>query len=429
MTGEAREGGVPKAVVVGVGDELLFGETVNTNGSWLGQELSVLGFSVLRQAVVGDDEGTIQEAVREGVAVAELVVLTGGLGPTPDDRTRPAVTHALGYSLEEDPGLVEQLRRRFRLLGYDEIPENNRRMAQVPRGAEILPNPVGAAPGLVMESDGGETVVLLPGIPAEMRGLFLDELSPRLRTRFGGRLVPILHRTIHTTGIAESILATKIGSILPIDDGPVSIAFLPDLRGTRVRLTTQGVPEGEATRLFDEIEMRLEPALAPFRFKASTGDLSEALGSALASSGAFLAVAESCTGGLIAKRITDLPGSSRYFRGGVVAYGNEVKSRLLGVPGQMLREEGAVSRAVAEAMATGVAEKLDATAAIGITGVAGPDGGSEEKPVGTVCYAALFEDTVAVRQQRFLGNREAVRERAGQAAMALLLALAEGREP
>jgi nicotinamide-nucleotide amidase len=205
------------------------------------------------------------------------------------------------------------------------------------------------------------------------------------------------------------------------------MAFLPDLRGVRLRLTARGVSSDEATSLFETIEERLDGVLAPYRYRAESGDLAEALGRALDAAGITVAVAESCTGGLIAKRITDQPGSSRYFRGGVVAYADEVKTRHLSVSGDLLLRHGAVSRAVASAMALSVAGLMGVQAGIGVTGVAGPGGGSEEKPVGTVCYAAALEGTVAVRKQRFLGNREAVRERAAQAAMALLLALVEGR--
>ena len=415
------------AVTIGVGDELLYGQTVNTNGSWLGQELSTLGVTVLRQDVVGDAWDTIQEATEIGLRSAELVVVTGGLGPTPDDLTRPAVALQLGYTLEEDPTVLEELRARFRILGHDEVPPNNRLMAQVPKGAGVLPNPVGAAPGLVMESPEGKTVVLLPGIPAEMMGIFSQEVVPLLKSRFGERLRPTHHRLIHTTGIPESLLATEIHRVLPGERELASMAFLPDVRGVRLRLTAQGITEADANRRFDEIEKRLEGVLAPYRYRAGSGDLAEALGNALDAGGISLAVAESCTGGLIAKRITDQPGSSKYFRGGVVAYSDEIKTGHLGISRSLLQTEGAVSRSVARAMAVGVADRMGALAGIGVTGVAGPGGGSEEKPVGTVCYAACFGGTVSVRKQRFLGNRESVRERAAQASMALLLALVEGR--
>ncbi len=293
----------------------------------------------------------------------------------------------------------------------------------------VMENPVGAAPGLVLPSPGGKMVVLLPGIPAEMRGLFLEGVVPFLTKAFGTRLRPTYHRVIHTTGIPESILAQEMGRALPPDLGPVSIAYLPDLRGVRVRLTAQVSTEREANARFDDIERSIEALLESYRYWSESGDLAQALGVELVNATATLATAESCTGGLISKRITDVPGSSRYFLGGVVAYSDEAKVRHLGVARDLIEKDGAVSRAVAQAMALGVAERFGATVGIGITGVAGPGGGSEEKPPGTVWYAAAIDGRVSVRGERFLGDRDAVRERAAQAAMAFVLARLEGSKP
>jgi len=372
---------------------------------------------------------SIQGAVRVGLQVGDLVLVTGGLGPTPDDLTRTAVAALVGAPLVEDAALVEQLRARFRARGYEELPPNNRRMAQVPQGSVTLPNPVGAAPGLVFQLQADKVVVLLPGIPAEMRGIFSGGVVPFLTKVFGTRLRATYHRVIYTTGIPESLLAGEMEGLLPSDLAPVSLAYLPDLRGVRVRLTAQGVGEGEAEARFDDLERRFEALLRPYRYRSGSGDLAEALGNALATAGTTLATAESCTGGLISKRITDVPGASRYFLGGVVAYSDEVKIRHLGVPRGILEEDGAVSRSVAEAMARGAAERFGADGGIGVTGVAGPGGGTDEKPVGTVWYAAALHGRATARRQRFLGDRDAVRERAAQAAMALLLAGLEGGLP
>jgi nicotinamide-nucleotide amidase len=415
--------------LVAVGDELLYGQTVNTNGAWLGQELSTLGLHVARQEVVGDRREEIQGAVAKGLELGDVVILTGGLGPTPDDLTRPATAEYLGFSLREDPGLVEALRQRFRARGYPDIPPNNRRMAEVPVGGAFLPNPVGAAPGLVFPLPGEKAVVLLPGIPGEMRGIFTEGVVPYLKGLLGSRLIPVFHRFIHTTGIPESLLAREMGRLLPGDLGPVKVSYLPDSRGVKVRLTAEGIGAVEAESRFEALEGRLGDLLGPYRYRAESGDLAEALGVALMARGATLAVAESCTGGLIAKRITDQPGASRYFLGGMVAYSDSAKIRHLNVPSDLLAREGAVSKPVAEAMARGVASEFGATAGIGITGVAGPGGGSEEKPVGTVWYSASLEGAVSARLERFLGDRALVRERAGQAAMALLLGILEGRTP
>jgi len=428
---------LPTAVVVGVGDELLFGQTVDTNGAWLAQELSKLGFRVLRRWAVADRREEIQETVSQGLALADLVLLTGGLGPTPDDLTRPAVAELLDAPLEEDPALVAMLEERSRARGDDSLPTNNRLMAMVPKGAQLLENPRGAAPGLVLGGvkgwrTGGKEgglVILLPGPPREVEGIYNLSLSPFLKDAFGDRLAPVYHRMVFTTGIPESVLSLKMAPLLPEELGPVSIAFLPDLRGVRIRFTALGVDEAEARRWFDLLEESLRVLLEPFRFESPSGDLAEAVGLSLLSVGATLAVAESCTGGLVAKRITDYPGSSRYFLGGVIAYDNAVKVGQLGISQELLDVEGAVSQGVAEGMATGVARLFGAQAGIGVTGVAGPGGGTEEKPVGTVWYAASLGGRVVSRMERILGDRDSVRERGAQAALALLFNLLEGRVP
>jgi len=413
--------------VIGVGDELLLGHTVNTNGSWIANELSSLGLEVVGQEVVGDVIGAIRGAVARGLSVGDVVVMTGGLGPTPDDLTRSAVAEHFDLPLQEDPVLVEGLRARFRARGLGELLPNNRAMALVPRGATILPNPLGAAPGLVVPDPEGRMVILLPGIPGEMKGIFSREVGPHLRGLFRSRLRPLHHRMIYTTGIPESVLAQEIGALLRDDSGHVSLAFLPDLRGVRIRLTVRGLDREEAGTHLDRLESKLEGNLAPYRYWAEGGDLAEALGSTLMSVGGTLATAESCTGGLISKRITDIPGSSRYFLGGVVAYSDEVKIRDLGVSPEVLEENGSGSGPVAEGMALGVARRMGTTVGLGVTGVAGPGGGSDEKPVGTVFFGAAVEGKVRIRKERFLGDRNAVRERAAQAAMALVLGLLEGR--
>lgn len=415
----------PRAVVVGVGDELLFGQTIDTNGAWLAQELSGIGLQVIRRWVVADVREEIQEAVAQGLELGDLVLLTGGLGPTPDDLTRPAVAEVLKAPLEEDPALLAALEERSRARGYPDLPPNNRLMALIPRGARVLENPQGAAPGLILDGGDGKACILLPGPPREMMGTFAIGVPPFLRETFGSRLAPAYHRVIHTTGIPESVLARKMEPLLPPDMGPVSIAFLPELRGVRIRLTVRGGEEAEARSWFDLVEKPLKKLLEPYRFHAASGELAEALGASLLSARATLAVAESCTGGLIAKRITDHPGSSRYFLGGVIAYDNAVKVELLGVPEELLEKEGAVSESVAEAMARGVARRFGAQAGIGVTGVAGPGGGTEEKPVGTVWYAACFRDRTVARHERILGDRETVRERGAQGAMDLLFRLLE----
>ncbi len=429
MSSETHPSSPPIAAVVSVGDELLLGQTVDTNGAWLAEQLSDLGFDVARRLTVGDEESAIEEAVTRTLGFADVVVMTGGLGPTPDDLTRAVVAKVLGVSLALDTGILEGLRARFQARGFDEIPQGAEQMALVPEGGGSFPNPHGAAPGLVMEGDAGAVCVLLPGIPREMRGIFSREVGPFLEARFSGRLRPAVHRLIHTFGIPESALMVELNELLPPDPGGVSLAFLPDQVGVRLRLTCRGVEgQAEAQVRLDRIEAALAPVLSRYRFQAPSGDLAEAVGEALLKGGHTLGVAESCTGGLIAKRISDIPGSSRYFHGGVVAYANQVKEGILGVSSDLIREQGVVSEAVAEAMATGVRRALGSSVGLGVTGIAGPGGGSREKPVGTVCFAASLEERVSVRRELFLGDREAVRARASQAMLGFLLRLLDGRE-
>ena len=429
MTGGADPSQPPSAAIVCVGDELLLGETVDTNGSWLAQELSHLGLRVLRRWVVGDVPDEIREVVRDALEVAEVILVTGGLGPTPDDLTREAVAGLLGVSLDLDPELLEGLRARFRARGYAELPEDSRAMAEVPRGGTVLPNPHGAAPGLAMENRKGELCILLPGVPREVRGIFRQGVEPLLRKRYSSQLRPLVHRVIHTFGVPESVLASEMQEVLPADLSGVSLAYLPDLLGVRLRLTSREAgSEAEAEARLQRVEAFMEPVLSRYGYDAKSGELAEAVGTALLCTGDTLAVAESCTGGLISKRMTDLPGSSRYFLGGVVAYANEVKTGILGVEEELIRNDGVVGEAVAKAMARGVARELKASVGMGVTGIAGPGGGTPEKPVGTVCYAVSLGGETVARKELFLGDREAVRERAAQATLGLLLRLLEGRE-
>jgi nicotinamide-nucleotide amidase len=413
---------------VTVGDELLLGQTVDTNGAWLSAELSKLGVTVAGRWVVGDEDETIREAVSRAMRVADVVVVTGGLGPTPDDRTRPAVAHLLGADLLMDQGLLARLRERFRTRGYEVPPRGSEAMALIPRGARLLPNPVGTAPGLAMDALEGSLCVLLPGVPREMKGIFSEEVEPLLTSRYSDRLGGVVHRVIHTFGVPESVLMEELGEVLPDDLGPVSLAYLPDSVSVRLRLTARPAPGAQGPEeALARVESIMEPVLSRYRYEAKTGDLAEAVGAALRSRGEALAVAESCTGGLVSKRITDVPGSSDYFLGGVVAYENRVKVDVLGVREEFIQTRGVVSEVVAEAMATGVMREMGASVGVGVTGIAGPGGGSQEKPVGTVCYAVVGADRSEVRRETFLGDRRAIRERAAHAVLGLILQVVEGR--
>ena len=413
----SRNSGVTAGVVT-VGEELLSGETTDTNGAWLSRKLASLGVPVVRRWVVGDDTEAIQVALSAALAVADLIIVTGGLGPTRDDLTRPAVADFLGLDLRSDPQIVEDLRERFRAGGFGDLPASNLSQAEVPRGAQVLANAFGSAPGLVMEHE-GHSVVLLPGVPREMKGIFEGVLEGVIRDRFEARLIPLVHRTLYTTGIPESVLGERVDEVRAGLPEEVDLAFLPDLRGVSIRISTRARAK-RAAGLLDEAQAVLDPIVAPCRIGMEKADLVEAVADVLTRESHTLAVAESCTGGLLAKRFTDLPGSSSYFRGGVIAYADRVKLEVLGVEETVLIERGAVSEAVAVDMARGVADLLGTDIGVGVTGIAGPGGGTPEKPVGTVWYAVVLKGRARALHRVFSGDREAVRERASQAALLLL---------
>lgn len=405
--------------MVTVGEELLLGRTVDTNAAWLSEQLAALGAPVVRRFTVGDDEEAIREALGAALDHADLVVTSGGLGPTSDDRTRDAVAAALDRELNVDPGILAGLTERFRARGYETLPPHNLRQAQVPAGALALPNPTGTAPGLLLEHEGA-LVALLPGVPRELRGLY-PAVEREVRRRLPDRLRPVELRTLHTSGIPESVLAPRVEEAFG-DEGRVEMAFLPDLTGVDVRLTVRGLDPEEARRALEEAEARLAPVVEPYRIGGS-GDVAREVVGLLGDRGFTLALAESCTGGLVARRITDVPGASAVFLGGIVAYANGAKIGHLGVDPELLAAHGAVSEPVGLAMARGAVRAFQADCGIGITGVAGPGGGTPEKPVGTVHLAVVAGDRTATERWCFAGDREAIRIRSAQAALVLLYRL------
>jgi nicotinamide-nucleotide amidase len=407
-----------RAAVISVGNELLFGETVDTNAAWLGRELGGRGIQVVRQYTVGDVEADIREALSSAMTVADLVLITGGLGPTPDDLTKAAVAGLLERDLVEDEGARADVAARFRAGGYEEIPPLSVSQYQVPQGARVLRNPEGTAPGLLLES-GRVTVALFPGVPRELKAIVTGDFAPVLDDRSGA---VVHHRVVHTTGIFETRLAEALEPA--IGDLPsgvregVRLAYLPDRLGVDLRLTTIGGSAAAANAHFDAWVNGVADTLAPWSFEAESGDLAEAVVTELERTGRTLAVAESCTGGLIGARITAIPGSSRVFVGGVIAYANEAKIRDLGVSAQDLERDGAVSSTVARQLATGAAQRFRTDVGIGVTGVAGPGGGSDEKPVGTVWIGVSVDGEVETFVTHFPGDRGAVRARAAQVALA-----------
>ena len=375
---------------------------------------------------VGDTRTSIQDVVRTATQSADLVLISGGLGPTGDDITRNAVADLFERPLRSNERLLAKLRDRFHAHGYREFPETNLSQVEVPEGAIVLDNPNGTAPGLAFEED-STLVVMLPGVPRELHGIFLGDLSTLLEEWLGDRMAPVHHRMLHTTGVPESRLAELIEEAINSDSAfasvlrEVSLAYLPDLRGVDLRITSRSVSTEEAKASLDRAEEELDTQIARWRYHTISGDIVESVSDALRDLGLMLAVAESCTGGLVTKRLTDHPGASTFFVGGVIAYDDSVKISALDVSQQDLSRFGAVSEVVAIQMALGASKRLGSDVGLAVTGVAGPGGGTKEKPVGRVWFAVVLNGEERTCSVDFPGDRDAVRERAAQAALAMLL--------
>ena len=407
-----------------VGTELLLGFTVDTNAAVAGRALAAAGIRLTRRSTVGDDAAAVREAVGAALDRAGTVIVTGGLGPTPDDLTREAVAALFGRALVRDPAIVSAMEERFTRLGRGPMPDANRRQADVPSGATVLPNRWGTAPGLWLEDERGRLAVLLPGVPAEMRGLLEQEVIPRLTGRrqrtdaqpHGGTEV-IVSRQLRTTGISESALADRVGDATRLLGEHVTLAWLPGPEGTDLRLTAWGLPADAANAALAKAAAVLRPLVGAHCYGEDDADLAALILGELERRKAHLAVAESCTGGLLSGRLTAIPGSSRVFLGGVVAYDNEVKLGLLGVSADTIAAHGAVSEEVVRQMASSVARTFGADVALAVTGIAGPDGGSADKPVGTVWSGSLWGGQARAFRYVFPGERDLVRRRAVQAAL------------
>jgi nicotinamide-nucleotide amidase len=399
-----------------IGDELLLGFTLDTNGPYLSRRLAEIGVRVVRRSATGDAAEDITRAVAEALERTGAVITTGGLGPTADDLTKPAIAALFGRSMYLDQQLVQWLEERFRDLGYKGgMPRPNLQQAMIPEGARVLHNRHGSAPGIWLEDDRGRWVAMLPGVPREMRGMTEDTLLPILRERVGEAGETLLSRTLRTTGIGESALAERLGELARDVDG-LSVAYLPGWEGADLRLTVRAV-RAEGERIIGAAVQRLRARAEPYVYGGDGTDLAAIVIDLCRVSRLTIATAESCTGGMLGGRITAVPGSSDVFLGGIVAYDNTVKTRLLGVNPGLIEQHGAVSEEVATAMAAGGRERLGADIGIAITGVAGPGGGTAEKPVGTVWTAVHFPWGARALGRRYVGDREEIRMRACQTAL------------
>ncbi len=403
------------AEIIAIGSELLASDRTDTNSLWLTEQLNRLGIDVKLKTVVGDDDARLEEVVKDAVKRSGVVITTGGLGPTEDDITRKVVARALKRRLTLSEPMLTELRERFKSFGMN-MPERNSRQAMVIEGSEVLANPNGSAPGLYLEHEGC-SVALFPGPPREMKPMFENHVQPRLEKLAGD--VRFARRVLRVAGMGESAVDERIAPIYSKYQNPQT-TILFNSSEIEVHLRAQGRTEKDAEALLDDLSLKIEKELGNAVFSFRGEKMEEVVGRSLAVKGFTVAVAESCTGGLIAQRLTNVPGSSKYFVEGLVTYSNESKTRLLGVDKKLILEFGAVSQQVARDMARGVRHRAKADFGLSVTGIAGPEGGSEEKPVGLVFIA--LADEAHTEHKRFVlpGDRELIRWRASQAALDML---------
>lgn len=407
---------IKSAEIVTIGTEMLLGDLVDTNTAWMSARLAKLGVSVYRHTTVGDNRDRIIGALGEAAARADLVLTTGGLGPTSDDLTHECLALLAGRRMAEYPEAREHIERRFERFGRRLTPSNYKQ-ALFPEGARLIPNPLGTAMGALLEH-GGTLFATFPGVPPEMKSMFEETMTPIIRERSGGAIVS---RTLWFAGIGESALAEKVQDLL--DAADPTVAPLAGQGKVRLRITTRVATLEGGEEKIEPVAEEILARLGEYYFGVDDETLESAVGRLLTESGATLALAESCTGGLLAKRLTDLAGASAFFVEGFVTYSNEAKERALGVPRETLMKHGAVSEETARAMAEGARRVSGADYALSITGVAGPDGGGADKPVGLVWIAlADAEGSVAEKLDltAWARSRQSVRERSANRAFDLL---------
>jgi len=401
-----------KAEIIAVGSEMLTPDRIDTNSLFLTAELNKLGIEVVRKTIVGDNRDLLAEAFRDALNRVPLVIASGGLGPTEDDLTRETVAELLNRKLKRNEEILRYIEGRFRQLGR-EMPAVNVRQAMVPEGAEVLENPRGSAPGLWLE-DGEHFIALLPGPPRELKPMFHEQVLPRLERLRGD--IRMFYRQLRVTGMGESAVEQRIKPIyMRYSDVATTILAAPGEIQVYLRMWTED--SARAQKTLDEIVQGFQIALTDRIFSQDGSSMEEVVAGLLTMNKATISAAESCTGGLLTQRLTSIGGSSSYFLGGVVCYSNELKTAWADVAPELIQAKGAVSSEVAVALADGIRRRVGSTLGVGITGIAGPTGGSEEKPVGTVHIALSHAGGAKERGVRFPGDREAIRWHASQLAL------------
>lgn len=409
------------AIVLSIGDELVLGQTVDTNTAWLARQLASVGIAVSLHLTIADDQQAIEKAIAYAIDRADLVLITGGLGPTEDDLTRQALAAVLNTPLELNPDCLTRLEAFFRDRGRP-MPPSNRVQAMIPRGARPIDNTAGTAPGIhaTATRPGNRQpadIFVMPGVPKEMTIMFQRDILSILRDRSNGGV--ILSRTLHTFGLGESNVAELLGDLMDRRRNP-SVGTTVSGGIVSLRINARSTSWQTAERELAATEQACRDALGDLIYGADGCTLPEVVGQLLRSRSHTVATAESCTGGLLAKYLTDIPGSSDYFRYGWVTYSNQAKTALLDVPPKTLQQHGAVSEPTVLAMATSARIRSNADFALSVSGIAGPTGGLPHKPVGTVCIALADRDSVTARTFIFSGDREMIRDRSAKMALTLL---------
>jgi nicotinamide-nucleotide amidase len=402
--------------IIAVGSELLTPFFQDTNSLFLTERLNDLGLGVSFKTLVGDNDSDLRQAIRTALGRSTLIIAMGGLGPTEDDRTREAFARALGRKLVFNARILAGIRQRFKRRGL-RMSATNRKQSYVIEGAEVLENPNGTAPGLWIETP-GRRIALLPGPPHELKPMFDHHVLPRLRSFVKGSTI---RRTMRLTGIGESLMESRIKDVYGGLPPGVTVTTLASPGDLAIHLVYQGnAPASVAAPLLDTLQKRIASRLGPWIYSTDGGSLESVVGTLLKGKGLTLACAESCTGGLLAHRLTNTPGSSTYFLESAVVYANRAKVRRLGVPRSLIEEHGAVSVQVARAMAGGIRRTAASDYGLAITGIAGPDGGTAHKPVGLVYVALARAAGVSVEKNIFWGGREQVKFQSSQKALDIL---------
>lgn len=392
-----------KAEVITIGDEILYGQILDTNTQFISEELTKIGISVVRKSSIGDSEAEIIQILKEASERADVIILTGGLGPTKDDITKTTLAQYFGVGFVRHEPTLDQITDYFTKRGREMI-EANTKQADVLANCEVLMNKLGTAPGMWIEHQ-GKIFISMPGVPYEMKQIMLDHVIEKLRLHFN--LPVIVHKMIHTIGIGESFLAEKIKDWENSLPAHIKLAYLPSLGIVKLRLTGKGNDASNLSKEIEDLVVMLNELVGNYIF-GYDGDskIAKVIGDILINSNLTLSTAESCTGGNLAHLITSISGSSAYYKGSVIAYANETKAEVLGIPEEIIEAYGAVSEEVAKLMAENVREKLNTDVGIATTGIAGPNGGTSAKPVGTVWLAFADKNKTVAKKLVFTNSRE-----------------------